>query len=59
MTYLYTGYIEIETTGEEAEYAFESDEVLDPIEQLKHMLELGIIQIIDNPPTLADDEEEE
>lgn len=55
---IYSGYIEIETTGESAYYEFDDEEILDPIEQLNLMLNRGIIQIIDNPPRDEDDEED-
>ena len=54
---IYSGYIEIETTGESAYYEFDSDEELDAMGQLNHMLETGIIQIIDNPPNDEEDED--
>jgi hypothetical protein len=53
---IYSGYIEIETTGESAYYEFDEEEILDPIQQLELMMLRGIIQIIDNPP--RDDEED-
>ena len=52
---IYSGYIEIETTGESAYYEFDDEEILDPIEQLDLMLKQGIIQIIDNPPRDEED----
>lgn len=56
---IYSGYIEIETTGESAYYEFEDEEILDPLEQLDLMLKQGIIQIIENAPRDSEDEEEE
>ena len=47
---IYSGYIEIETTGESAYYEFEDDDNLTAMDQLLTMLNYGIIQIIDNPP---------
>lgn len=55
--FIYSGYIDC--GNEEADYEFESDEVLDPMQQLHYLLETGILQIIDNPPRDADEEEED
>lgn len=52
---IYSGYIEIETTGESAYYEFEDEDNLSAMDQLYTMLNLGIIQIIDNAPR-EDDE---
>ena len=47
-TYLYSGYIEC--GGSEADYEFESDEILDGLGQLHWLLETGTLQIMDNEP---------
>ena len=52
--YLYSGYIDCGL--EEASYEFESDEILDGMEQLTYLLNTGILQIIDNPREELDDE---
>jgi len=46
MQYTYTGRIEIEGSGDSAEYEFESDQKLDALGQLDHMIQLGLLQII-------------
>lgn len=55
--FLYSGYIECGNGY--ADYEFESDEVLDAYEQLQWLLVTGTLQIMDNPPQISDDEEEE
>ena len=45
---IYSGYIEC--GGSEADYEFESDEVLDTMGQLNYLLQTGILQIIPNEP---------
>ena len=55
--WLYSGYIEC--GGSDADYEFESDEVLDPMQQLQWLLVTGTLQIMDNPPVITDDDEEE
>lgn len=44
--YLYSGYIDC--GNGEADYEFESDEVLDGMGQLEYLLNSGILQIMDN-----------
>ncbi len=53
---IYSGYIEIETTGESAYYEFDGEEGMTALDQLDFMLNTGIIQIIDNPPREEEDE---
>lgn len=48
--YLYSGYIYIEGTHEQADYEFKSGAVLDPMQQLQWLLVTGTLQIMDNPP---------
>jgi hypothetical protein len=55
---IYSGYIHIETTGEDAYYEFDSEEGMTALDQLDFMLNIGIIQIIDNPPQEEEDEDE-
>ena len=55
--WLYSGYIECGNGY--ADYEFESDEVLDPMQQLQWLLVTGTLQILDNPPQISDDEEED
>ena len=45
--YLYSGTIDCGNS--EADYEFESDEILDAWEQLQWLLNSGILQIVDNP----------
>lgn len=54
---IYSGYIDC--GGSEADYEFESDEILDPIEQLTWLLNTGTLQIMDNPPREADDDDDD
>ena len=44
--YLYSGYIDC--GGSEADYEFESDEILDGMGQLTYLLNSGMLQIMDN-----------
>lgn len=53
---IYSGYIEC--GNQEADYEFDSDEILDGLGQLKWLLDTGTLQIMDNPPR-SDDEEED
>lgn len=55
---IYSGYILIEGTGEEAGYEFDCDADLNPMEQLEYLLSTGLLQIIDYPPR-EDDEDED
>jgi hypothetical protein len=55
---IYSGYIHIETTGEDAYYEFDSEEGMTALDQLDFMLNTGIIQIIDNAPQEEEDEDE-
>jgi hypothetical protein len=54
---IYSGYIEC--GGQEADYEFESDEILDGMGQLNWLLNTGTLQIMHNEPRSDDDEEEE
>jgi hypothetical protein len=54
---IYSGYIDC--GNEEADYEFESDEILDPIEQLTWLINSGMLQIMDNPPRDSDEEDED
>lgn len=54
--FLYSGYIDC--GGSEADYEFESDEVLDGYQQLQWLLVTGTLQIMDNPPIILDEEED-
>jgi len=54
---IYSGYIEC--GNQEADYEFESDEILDGMGQLNWLLQTGTLQIMDNEPRSDDDEEEE
>jgi hypothetical protein len=56
MMYLYSGNIDCGL--EEASYEFESEEELDTMGQLQHLLDTGILQIIDNPREELDEEDE-
>jgi len=53
---IYSGYIEC--GNDEADYEFESDEILDPMGQLNWLLNTGTLQIIDNPPREGELEED-
>jgi hypothetical protein len=57
MMYLYSGYIYIESTSEQADYEFESEEELDTMGQLQHLLDTGILQIIDSPREELDEDD--
>jgi hypothetical protein len=50
---IYSGTIEC--GGSEADYEFESDEILDALGQLTWLLDTGTLQIIDNPPIEDED----
>mgnify|MGYP003352818261 FL=1 len=43
----------------EADYEFESDEILDGMGQLEYLLNSGLLQIMDLPPRSDDDDYEE
>jgi hypothetical protein len=45
---IYSGYIEC--GGHEADYEFESDEILDGMGQLEWLLSSGTLQIMDDAP---------
>ena len=53
--YLYSGTIDC--GNNEADYEFESDEILDAWDQLQYLLNSGILQIIDNPREDLDEED--
>lgn len=55
--WLYSGYIDC--GNGEADYEFESDEILDGYGQLEYLLNSGILQIIDNPREEVEEEEDE
>ncbi len=55
--YLYSGYIDCGNT--EADYEFESDEILDGMGQLNYLLNTGILQIMENPPRDSDEDEDD
>ena len=54
---IYSGYIEC--GNQEADYEFESDEILDGMGQLEYLLNSGLLQIMDNPPRNDDEEDED
>jgi len=54
---IYSGYIEC--GGQEADYEFESDEILDGMGQLEWLLQTGTLQIMDNAPREEDEDEDE
>jgi hypothetical protein len=54
---IYSGYIEC--GGNEADYEFESDEILDGLGQLEWLLQTGTLQIMDNTPREDDEDEED
>lgn len=45
---IYSGYIDCGKS--EGDYEFESDEVLDAMGQLRHLLDTGLLQIIPSEP---------
>jgi hypothetical protein len=53
--YLYSGTIDC--GNGEADYEFESDEILDAWDQLQYLLNSGILQIVDNPRVELDEDE--
>lgn len=55
--FLYSGYIDCGNM--EADYEFESDEILDGYQQLQYLLNTGMLQIMDNPPQELDEDEDE
>lgn len=52
---IYSGYIEC--GGNEADYEFQSDEILNEMGQLNWLLDTGVLQIVPNEP--QEDEEED
>jgi hypothetical protein len=54
---IYSGYIEC--GGNDADYEFESDEILDGMGQLNYLLNTGILQIMDSEPRSDDDDYED
>ena len=53
--YLYSGTIDC--GNNEADYEFESDEILDVMAQLEYLLASGILQIVDNAPEEIEEED--
>jgi hypothetical protein len=56
MLMLYSGYIEIEGSGEETSYEFSAEPGLSALDQLDYLISTGLLQIIDNPPEEDEDE---
>ena len=54
--FIYSGYIDC--GNETADYEFESDDYLNGYQQLEYLLESGMLQIVDNEPVEADEEED-
>ena len=54
---IYSGFIDC--GGNEADYEFESDEILDGMGQLNYLLNTGILQIMDSEPRSDDDDFED
>jgi hypothetical protein len=54
---IYSGFIDC--GGNEADYEFESDEILDGMGQLNYLLNTGILQIMDSEPRSDDDDYED
>jgi hypothetical protein len=54
---IYSGFIDC--GGNEADYEFESDEILDGMGQLNWLLNTGVLQIMDSEPRSDDDDYED